>query len=253
MISDSSIDINAIISEFDYLLSKNQFPDACNFIENRLSIAEKNNNNKVVFSLSNECIGIFRKTGNKEKCYAYCEKVLQLTKALKLENTVSGATAFINCATAKKAFGDSAESLSYFEKAQEVYETILPENDNRLAGLYNNYGLSLVDLEIYDKALALYQNALTVLSKTPGNAPEKAITYLNMANAIENKIGLESACEEIDKYLDKAAELLDSCISQTDGNYAFVCEKCAPTFGYYGRFFYEAELNERAKTIYERA
>ena len=37
-----------------------------------------------------------------------------------------------------------------------------------------------------------------------------------------------------------------------DGYYAFVCEKCASVFGYYGRFFYEKELTERARRIYER-
>ena len=37
-----------------------------------------------------------------------------------------------------------------------------------------------------------------------------------------------------------------------DGNYAFVCEKCAPTFHYYGYFLWGAELEERARAIYER-
>ena len=36
-----------------------------------------------------------------------------------------------------------------------------------------------------------------------------------------------------------------------DGYYAFVCEKCASVFGYYGRFVYEGELLERARRIYE--
>ena len=38
-----------------------------------------------------------------------------------------------------------------------------------------------------------------------------------------------------------------------DGYYAFVCEKCAPTFDYYGYFLIADDLNERAKAIYERA
>ena len=37
-----------------------------------------------------------------------------------------------------------------------------------------------------------------------------------------------------------------------DGNYAFVCEKCAPVFGFYGRFMTEKELNARMRSIYER-
>ena len=38
-----------------------------------------------------------------------------------------------------------------------------------------------------------------------------------------------------------------------DGYYAFVCEKCAPVFGYYGYFLTEQELNRRAREIYDRA
>ncbi len=253
MNSQFSVNINTVITELDYLLSKNQYSEACDFLEKHIYIAEQKGDKKAAFSLSNECIGIFRKMGNKEKCYAYCEKAITLTETLKLENSVAGATAFVNCATAKKAFDDASESIIYFEKAQEIYETLLPEDDKRLAGLYNNFALSLVDLKIYDKALELYRNALTVLNKASGNDPEKAITYLNMANAVENKLGLENACEEIDEFLDKATELLDKNISLTDGNYAFVCEKCASTFGYYGRFFYEAQLKERANKIYERS
>ena len=63
----------------------------------------------------------------------------------------------------------------------------------------------------------------------------------------------ENACEEIDILLDKAQKVLNENYSETDGNYAFVCEKCAPTFGYYGRFLYENELKERARVIYERS
>ena len=36
-----------------------------------------------------------------------------------------------------------------------------------------------------------------------------------------------------------------------DGYYAFVCEKCASVFGYYGHFAYEKELYERSRRIYE--
>ena len=38
-----------------------------------------------------------------------------------------------------------------------------------------------------------------------------------------------------------------------DGYYAFVCEKCASVFGYFGYFVYEKELEKRARDIYERS
>ena len=65
---------------------------------------------------------------------------------------------------------------------------------------------------------------------------------------------LAKQCEEqIGGYLDMALELLDTPSVPRDGYYAFVCEKCAPAFGYHGYFLAEADLAERAKAIYERA
>ena len=37
-----------------------------------------------------------------------------------------------------------------------------------------------------------------------------------------------------------------------NGYYAFVCEKCAPTFDYFGRFAFAAELRAVSEEIYAR-
>lgn len=64
---------------------------------------------------------------------------------------------------------------------------------------------------------------------------------------------VERGERQIEAYLDRALELLDAPSAPRDGYYAFVCEKCAPAFGYHGYFLAEADLMERAKAIYERA
>lgn len=249
---ENTININTLIIELDYLLSKNDYISARDFLEKWVTFSQKQNDNKALFSLCNECIGLYRKIGEKGSCYKYCEKALDLLKVLNIENTVTGATVYTNCATAYKAFGEAGKSISFFEKAVSLYEKLLPETDPRLAGLYNNFALSLVDLKIFEKALKLYEKAIEVLNNTPQFKLEQAVSYLNMANLYEAQKGLENACEEIDDLLDKAQIVLDEKYSETDGNYAFVCEKCAPTFGYYGRFLYENELKKRARFIYER-
>ena len=61
-------------------------------------------------------------------------------------------------------------------------------------------------------------------------------------------------CEKaIEPFLDAALELLDTPSVPRDGYYAFVCEKCAPVFAYYGYFLADQDLRQRAKAIYERA
>ena len=64
-----------------------------------------------------------------------------------------------------------------------------------------------------------------------------AITYLNMASACEAELGLLDADEKIQSYMDMAESLLEG-YTDRGGYYAFVCEKCASVFGYYGRFVY---------------
>ena len=249
---ENTININTLISELDYLLSKNEYLSARDFLEKWVEASHNQNDNKALFSLCNECIGLYRKIGEKENCYKYCTRTLDLLKVLNIENTVTGATAYTNCATAYKAFGEAEKSIPLFEKAVSLYEALLPLDDPKLAGLYNNFALALVDLKEFEKALKLYKKAIEVLNKNPLFNLDQAVSYLNMANLYEAQKGLENACEEIDVLLDKAQVVLDEKYSETDGNYAFVCEKCAPTFGYYGRFLYENELKKRARVIYER-
>lgn len=253
MNNDSVMDINKIISDLDSLLGRNDYNSAREFLEENVTQAMETDDPNVLFSLCNECIGLYRKINEKEFCYFYCEKVTELTERLNFNNSIPGATAFINCATAFKAFGNAEKGVPFFEKAKIIYENLLSPTDKRLAGLYNNFALTLVDLKEFDKALCLYEKAVCVLSSSEKTEPEKAISYLNMANAIEAKKGLEEACDEIDYLLDKAVNILDDTSLKQDGNYAFICEKCASTFGYYGRFVYEAQLKERAKKIYEGA
>ena len=52
--------------------------------------------------------------------------------------------------------------------------------------------------------------------------------------------------------LDEAYGLLNAEDIPRDGYYAFVCEKCAPAFSYYGYFLAAEELKQRAEEIYER-
>jgi hypothetical protein len=71
-----------------------------------------------------------------------------------------------------------------------------------------------------------------------------------MASAAEAELGALEAEDKIAEYLLKARDILEAH-TQRDGYYAFVCEKCSSVFGYYGYFVYKAELDERARRIYE--
>ncbi len=88
--------------------------------------------------------------------------------------------------------------------------------------------------------------------KQENGALEVAITCLNLAGLVVTESGFEAGEKDIEKHLLKAEKLLDTESLPRDGYYAFVCEKCAPVFGYYGFFSIEKELCRRARAIYDR-
>ena len=168
------------------------------------------------------------------------------------EGTISAGTAYVNAATVYDAFGMPERAAELFEKAKAIYEATLPETDGRLGGLYNNMGLAYMAMKRFGEAYEAFLKALDIMGKVENGTLEQAITYLNLANAVELEHGLEKGEQKIGQYLDRAAELLDEPSTPRDGYYAFVCEKCAPTFDYYGYFLAAEDLRERARTIYER-
>ena len=82
------------------------------------------------------------------------------------------------------------------------------------------------------------------MANTENREPEQAITYCNLADLVYSESG-DAADARIAAYLQKAEEMLNCC-KLKDGNYAYVCEKCAPVFDFYGYTALGEELRNRA-------
>lgn len=247
------IDADAVLEKLDAYLAKNDYNAAKQHLLYWLGEAEAMSDHKTVLLLCNELMGLFRKLGERDNAFFYVKKALGQIQKMKIELNVGAATTYLNCATVYKAFERAQDALPLYEKAKMIYEHNLPRYDERLGGLYNNMGLALSDAKRFEEANALFHQALDVMAGIPEREPEQAITYLNMATAVETQLGLENAEPVIAGYVEKAMALLDVGKDRTDGNYAFVCEKCASVFGYYGYFTYEQALTERYRRIYEGA
>ena len=240
-----------VLSKLDSLLRSNDYAGAKRLLEYWLAEAEYTRDGHGILLMQNELMGLSRKLGEKEKAVGYAEKALSQVEAMGIAENVGAATTYLNSATVFKAFGDPERSIKLFVKAKAIYERDLSPTDDRLGGLYNNMGLTLVDLRKFREAEELYLKAISVMEATEGKEPEEAITYLNMASAAEAELGADNARDKISALLKKAAERMDIGKDRTDGNYAFICEKCATVFGYYGNEDYARELKERCRRIYE--
>lgn len=241
-----------ILVELDKSLNKNDYIGAERYILHQLDEAKKINNKKIMLLLQNELCGLYRKLQREKDALTAVKTALALISDMGIENNIGAGTTYINAATVLKAFGRAKDSIPLFEKALAIYEKELPKTDKRFGGLYNNMALTLVDLGEFKKAFEFYEKAIAVMKNIESGMLEVAITYLNIANLKEAELGLENAQDVIEDLLSKATMILDEHENK-NGYYAFVCEKCASVFGYYGYFAYESELKERAAEIYERA
>lgn len=241
-----------VLDKLDEHFSRNDYDSAEKHLLYWLGEARIIDDKRSELLFLNELAGLYRKLSKEEKAIETVSSLLDLIAKMGIENNIGAGTTYINCATVYKAFGKAEEALPLFEKAKDVYEKNLPSDDKRFGGLYNNMALALVDLERFSEAYELYEKAISVMANADDGDLEVAITYLNIASAKEAELGAEESEAQIRDYVEKAMEIFDEHENR-DGYYAFVCDKCASVFGYFGYFIYEKELEKRAREIYERS
>lgn len=247
------IDLQRMLQKLDEHLNRNDYVSALRHLKFWLSEADHYNDSQGMLAVYNELMGLHRKLAHKDAAINAVSHALTLIDRLELDGTVSAGTTYVNAATVYKAFNLVEKALPLYYSAQKIYESNLCGNDSRLGGLYNNMALALSANKQYDEAESYYRKALDVMAQAEHGALEQAITYLNMADNTVAKLGLLESEAITEQYLDQAQQLLQQPSLPRNGYYAFVCEKCAPTFRYFGRFALADELEALSKTIYERS
>lgn len=253
MVYNARIPTDRVIDKLDFYLSKKDFGEAKRHLNYWLSESRAIGDYNGEILILNEFMGLSRKLGEKENALEFTRLALKKIEELNIVENIGAATTYLNSATVYKAFGMAEQSVSLFEKAKDIYETNLSKTDARLGGLYNNYALALVDLGKFSQAETMYDKAITVMESVPNSEGELAITYLNKANATEYRLGIENGKNIISEYVERAKTLLESISDRTDGGYAFILEKCASVFSYYGYEEYAERITARYRGIYERA
>ena len=239
-----------IVEKVNDYMSRRDYAGVERHLKYWLEEAKLGNDLRGQLTIRNEMVGHYRKVGDKEHALQNVEEALRLVEALDFSGTVSGATTYTNAATACNAFDDNRRAMALFEKARAVYEANDRTDPALLGGLYNNMALTCAALGRFADAQDLYDRAMETMAKVPNGALEQAITCLNRADVTVAQYGMEEAEPKVFDLLDMAWELLNREELLRDGYYAFVCEKCAPSFAYYGYFMEAEELERRAKDLY---
>ncbi len=243
------VPIQRILRRMDEYMGRKDYEEAERHLLYWLEEAGLGHDRKGQLLICNELVGYYRKMADKEKAYRYGKEAESLLSALSMTESLSGGTTYVNIATACSAFGDNALAMTFFEKARAIYESSEYTRPDLLGGLYNNMGLACAALGRFSEASQFYGQAMEQMDQVTNGALEQAITCLNQANLVEAELGLEQGDSKICALLEEARGFLDRSDLPRDGYYAFVCEKCAPTFDYYGYFLYSKELLDRAEEI----
>ena len=250
--SITPVPVKRVLDKLDEYLGCNDYESAERHLLYWRTEAETTGDRRGLLTVLNEQIGLYRKLNRKTEGLAAVDAALALAEELDIGETAAMGTTLINAATACRAFGDAQKALPMYERAQKIYECILAPDDSRLGGLCNNMALTVLDLGDYRKAEKLFGKALSVMERVPNGEAEQAVTYCNLADLAAAELGMEAGEKKIETYLDQAQTLLDTPSLPHDGHYAFVCEKCAPVFRYYGFFAAGEKYEKLAREIRKR-
>lgn len=205
-----------IFRTLDNLFAENQIDKVEPFLLNCLETAKETDNYGVYISVANEMIGFYRSTSQHKKAFDAAEDVLMLMEELQLDGTEHFATTLLNTATAYRAGGLLKEAYTYYRRALQIYEAILPQGDYRFAGLYNNMSILQEQLGENEQALQCLEQALAIVRAFPDGQMEQATTLTNMG-LLYFKL---QKSEEAKQCLTEAMQLFEEKGEQTDAHYS---------------------------------
>ena len=253
-----TIYVDRILAKYDDYIKKDDIMSALKHLEfwdKEIRIVKDDNiqNKRSLLTVENELIGVYRQLKLRDKADYIIESILSLIEELDIKSNISTSTIYTNIATSYKVFEEYDKAIYYYNLAFDIYNSKdYDKTTYEYASLLNNFALTLIDVEDYDKANDYFLQAIDVLTHLKGKDLEIALTYLNIATLIDAKYNIGKE-KEIDENLDKAKAIFDGSTVIKDSYYAYVCDKAASVYAYFGYFLYAKELKERRDLIYERA
>lgn len=241
------IPVARVIEKLDALFSTNDLDGAGRLLEYWEREARNLSDMRGLLEILNEEIGYFRRTADRERALAAVEEAFEIIEQNGLEDNASSGTVYLNGATTMKAFGKVREAMPYYAKAKEIYDRSLDQNDYKMAAFYNNISSAYAELGDTQNAEKACYSAIAILKSKDGYNGEIAVTLVNLAHMYHDADPFD---ERIYDLMEQAWSLLTHESNQKDGNFAFLCSKCYPSFGFFGYFEYEKHLRELTEKIY---
>ncbi|MBQ9059114.1 MAG: tetratricopeptide repeat protein [Atopobiaceae bacterium] len=179
----------------DALYRQGRAQEARQYLEGLLAEADLDENNHADrATILNELMGHCRTQGDFEACDAALQRLLREIRALRLKGGPEYATFMLNIAHAYRAMGKLADAERTFLVVRDIYEAELPEDDYRLASLYNNLGLTYRAKGELEVARSYMERALVIVEKL-SQSVAIAASSSNLADLLIEAGDLESAAK----------------------------------------------------------
>lgn len=194
--------------EYDGMYGNCSLVEIEEFLEDNIDKAQELGDLSTQFTLLNEIIGFCRDTTKKDKGIKYCKELERLMGEMGIEGQVEYATALLNIANGYRAFGLSQESMSCYEKTQEIYKENLKDMDFGYANLYNNWALLYQEMGDFVSARDCLYKALDVVNFYDDACIQQAITRTNLGSTLV-ALGDNESCNKAEKFLSQALDMFE--------------------------------------------
>lgn len=175
------MDIQTFFTGLSDIFAAGRTDQVSGYLRQSLSEAEAQGDRHAAVTILNEMVGYFRSISSYKDAIWAAEYAIREMKSLGYENSVSFGTTLLNAATAFRASGDGQKALELYNGTLAIYQQQLPEDDPRLAGLYNNISSLHEAAGEYGKACELLQKALGILSRSEDTRIDAATVRTNLA------------------------------------------------------------------------
>ena len=244
--AENRIPVGKILQECDKLFNSNRSAEAGALLRAWRVRAQELGDKSGELTILSELMGHYRMAGDSEHGIAAVNDGVSLIEELKISDSLSAGTIYINAATALSAFGRFAEALELYQKASKCYTAHLESDDVRFAGLFNNMASVHLAAGDFSTAEELYLKSVELLS-AKNSLMDLAVTYVNLAQLYFRNDPHDTI---INVCFDCAMDCFNSPDAIRDGYYAHTCRKCASAFTLSGREDDANELNRRADLFY---
>ncbi|MEG0368046.1 MAG: DUF4037 domain-containing protein, partial [Coprobacillus sp.] len=128
-----------------------------------------------------ELMGYYRVRAEFKQGNQMALQAIKIIQGLGLEDSIAGATTYLNIATLYRVQGLYELSLDYYQKTLNIYQECLDESDERMISLYNNFSLLYQETHQLKQALDYELKALLLIENKENCEVETAITYTNLS------------------------------------------------------------------------